>query len=101
MAAGEAALNPLFERLQPYPFARYKDLLGQVAPPDDLPLIDLSIGEPKHGTPELITNALVAKLDGIARYPTTAGSDELRQAVARTGFARGPVCAGPNDPQSV
>lgn len=76
-------MNPLFERLQPYPFARYRALLDEVSPPADLPLIDLSIGEPKHPTPAIITDALVKNLDGLGRYPATAGSPELREAIAR------------------
>ena len=44
--------------------------------------IRLSIGEPQHRTPDLIREALTANLDGLAVYPTTAGLDALREAVA-------------------
>ncbi len=45
--------------------------------------ISLSIGEPKHATPQFIRDALSANLDGLANYPTTAGSDALRNAIAK------------------
>jgi len=44
--------------------------------------IRLSIGEPQHRTPELIREAIASHLDGLAVYPTTAGLDALREAVA-------------------
>ena len=44
--------------------------------------IDLSIGEPKHTTPELILNELQKQLPRAASYPTTRGIDALRQAIA-------------------
>jgi N-succinyldiaminopimelate aminotransferase len=75
-------LNPLLERLQPYPFEKLRALIGGHTPNADLRPINLSIGEPKHPTPALVKNALAANLDGLAVYPATAGSPELRQAIA-------------------
>src|SRR6185503_851623 len=43
---------------------------------------NLSIGEPKHATPALLRDALAASLDGLAVYPATAGTPELRGAIA-------------------
>lgn len=56
-------------------------LLDGVTPPA-LPPIRLSIGEPQHATPALIREALSAHLDGLAVYPSTAGVDRLRAAIA-------------------
>jgi len=79
---GEPALvNPRLAALHPYPFERLRTLLAGVTPPD-LPPIRLSIGEPQHPTPELIREALVSHLDGLAVYPTAAGLDQLREAIA-------------------
>ncbi|MGB7298314.1 MAG: succinyldiaminopimelate transaminase [Burkholderiaceae bacterium] len=75
-------MNPLFERLHPYPFERYRVLLQSASPPDDLAPVDLSIGEPKHPTPAVLRDALVADLDGLGRYPSTAGIPQLREAIA-------------------
>ncbi len=76
-------MNPLLDRLQPYPFERFRALLDAAPVQTDLPLIDLSVGEPKHPTPRIITDALVADLAGIGRYPGTAGSLALREAIAQ------------------
>jgi N-succinyldiaminopimelate aminotransferase len=75
-------LNPLLERLQPYPFEKLRALLAGVTPNPALAPINLSIGEPKHPTPGLVKDALVSHLDGLAAYPATAGLPELRKAVA-------------------
>ncbi|MGE5638691.1 MAG: succinyldiaminopimelate transaminase [Clostridia bacterium] len=75
-------MNPLLGRLQPYPFERMRTLLAGAVPNARLKPIDLSIGEPKHPTPQLIKDALVAALDGLATYPKTAGSPELRKAIS-------------------
>jgi N-succinyldiaminopimelate aminotransferase len=44
--------------------------------------VRLSIGEPQHATPALIRDALTRNLDGLSVYPTTAGSDRLRETIA-------------------
>jgi N-succinyldiaminopimelate aminotransferase len=75
-------LNPLLARLQPYPFEKLRALLAGAAPDAALRPINLSIGEPKHPTPRLVRDALAAALDGLAAYPATAGTPELRRAIA-------------------
>ena len=76
-------LNPLLERLQPYPFERLRQLFSGVNPPAGLRPISLGIGEPKHPTPEFIKTALTAALDtGLTGYPATAGEPRLRAACA-------------------
>jgi len=87
-------MNPGLRDLKPYPFERLAELRARVAPPADRPLINLSIGEPQHATPAAITAALVAALDGTARYPATRGLPELRRAIVdwagrRYGLAPG------------
>ena len=75
-------MNPLLARLQPYPFEKLRALMAGVTPPAKLAPINLSIGEPKHPTPALVKDALAASLDGLASYPATAGTPELRQAIS-------------------
>lgn len=75
-------MNPLLAKLQPYPFEKLRALIAGNVPPAKLSPINLSIGEPKHPTPALVKDALAASLDGLASYPATAGTPELRQAVA-------------------
>jgi N-succinyldiaminopimelate aminotransferase len=75
-------LNPLLGRLQPYPFEKLRALLAGVTPNPALRPINLSIGEPKHATPELVKAALAGALDGLSAYPATAGTVALREAIA-------------------
>jgi N-succinyldiaminopimelate aminotransferase len=75
-------LNPLLNKLQPYPFERLRALLAGVEPNPALAPVNLSIGEPKHPTPPVVTEALTGALTGLASYPATAGSDALREAIA-------------------
>ena len=75
-------MNPKLNDLQPYPFERLKQLFAGVQPEAQLRPISLGIGEPKHATPQLIKDALVTALDGLAVYPATAGEPALRQACA-------------------
>jgi N-succinyldiaminopimelate aminotransferase len=75
-------MNPDLLLLQPYPFQKLARLFGEVTPNAALKPISLHIGEPKHTTPQFIKDALVASLDGLAKYPTTSGSDELRASIA-------------------
>lgn len=75
-------MNPRLGLLQPYPFERLRKLLAGVPPPAGLSPIALSLGEPQHPTPQLIKDALVANLAGLARYPLTLGLPELRAALA-------------------
>lgn len=77
-----ARLNPLLEKLQPYPFEKLRALLAGVTPNPKLKPINLSIGEPKHPTPALVKDALAGALDGLASYPLTAGLPALREAIA-------------------
>jgi len=74
---------PGFELLQPYPFQKFSKILATIKPNESLRQIRLSIGEPQHPTPALIKDALAASLDGLARYPATLGTPELREAISQ------------------
>jgi N-succinyldiaminopimelate aminotransferase len=75
-------MNPDLAHLHPYPFEKLAQLKAGCTPPSNLPHIALSIGEPKYPTPGFITEAVIEHLHGLSNYPTTAGSIELRQAIA-------------------
>jgi N-succinyldiaminopimelate aminotransferase len=76
-------MNPLLQRLQPYPFERLRALTAGITPNASKPPVNLSIGEPKHPTPQLVLAALArGAANGLANYPTTAGSFALREAIA-------------------
>jgi N-succinyldiaminopimelate aminotransferase len=75
-------VNPRLSRLQPYPFERLRALFAGVVPDPAFTPINLSIGEPRHPTPPLIVDALVAGLGTLSNYPTTIGAPALREAIA-------------------
>ncbi len=75
-------MNPNLDRLHPYPFEKLNQLKQGITPAQNKTHIALSIGEPKHGTPELINIAVTRHLDGLAKYPTTKGIPELRFAIS-------------------
>ncbi len=75
-------MNPLLQKLQPYPFERLRQLFAGVTPPANLRPISLGIGEPKHPTPAFIEKALMENLAGLAVYPATGGEPALKQAGA-------------------
>lgn len=76
-------MNNALQQLQPYPFEKLRALLGTVTPNPDKRPIALSIGEPKHKSPEFVAKALADNLDQMAVYPTTAGIPALREAIAQ------------------
>ena len=78
-----SAINPLLGSLQPYPFERLRALTRQITPNPAFKPISLGIGEPKHPTPAVVTDALIANLKGLASYPATAGEPALRTAIAQ------------------
>ena len=75
-------MNQNLNLLQPYPFQRLRDLFKGTTPNPAYVPINLSIGEPKHATPQLIKDALVDNLAGLANYPTTIGALTLREAIS-------------------
>ncbi len=75
-------MNPLLQRLQPYPFERLRQLHADITPNPAYAPISLGIGEPRHATPQLIKDALSGSLSGLASYPATLGEPALRQTLA-------------------
>lgn len=74
-------MNPRLQRLEPYPFERLRALFAGITPPPLSP-VRWSIGEPQHPTPALIREALTTHLNGLSTYPTTAGLEGSREAIA-------------------
>ncbi|MBS3804960.1 MAG: succinyldiaminopimelate transaminase [Oleiphilaceae bacterium] len=75
-------MNPNLSRLHPYPFEKLGQLKAGVKPPEGLSSIALGIGEPKHPSPPFVKQVIADNLDRLANYPTTRGTDELREAIA-------------------
>jgi N-succinyldiaminopimelate aminotransferase len=75
-------MNPGLDHLHPYPFEKLAVLKAGAEPPAALSHIALSIGEPKHATPHLVTEAVIEHLHQLAVYPATRGMPELREAIS-------------------
>ena len=74
-------MNPDLKKLQPYPFEKLAKLKAEAKLTANVKHIALSIGEPKHPTPDFIIKEMVAQVSTLANYPTTKGTAELRQTI--------------------
>ena len=89
-------MNPLLDRLHPYPFERLRELTADIKPNADFAPISLGIGEPRHPAPAFIAQAIQDAMPQLAGYPPTAGGMPLREAIAgwlqrRYGLALNPA----------
>ncbi len=75
-------MTPSLSLLQPYPFERLAKIKQAFQSESGKSPIDLSIGEPKHPTPQFIKDELVNRLDTVGSYPTTKGHALLRTAIS-------------------
>ncbi|MFF7708059.1 succinyldiaminopimelate transaminase [Pseudomonas sp. NPDC007930] len=91
-------MNDALNQLQPYPFEKLRKLLAGAEHSGGLRHIALSIGEPKHASPEFVAQALRDNLAQMAVYPTTAGLPALREAIAGWCERRFGVAPGLLDP---
>ncbi|MFI8479726.1 succinyldiaminopimelate transaminase [Pseudomonas sp. NPDC078700] len=91
-------MNDALNQLQPYPFEKLRALLGSVTPNPEKKAIALSIGEPKHRSPDFVAKALSDNLEQLAVYPTTLGIAALREAIAKWASQRFSLPAGALDP---
>jgi N-succinyldiaminopimelate aminotransferase len=89
-------VNPDLFRLQPYPFEKLASLKAGLIPPADKAPIVLSLGEPRHNAPSFLVEQVITHLHGVSTYPTTRGTEALRQSISdwlirRFGLARDAV----------
>ncbi|WP_428239927.1 succinyldiaminopimelate transaminase [Gynuella sp.] len=75
-------MNTHLAALQPYPFEKLSELKTGITPPAGVNHIALSIGEPKHESPQLVIDALRNSLSLLETYPSTRGTAELRETIA-------------------
>jgi N-succinyldiaminopimelate aminotransferase len=75
-------LNPRLEALSDYAFRRLALLLERIEPAHDRAPIDLSIGQPMHPVPGLLSETLHAHDHLWGRYPPVGGTPEFRAAAA-------------------
>lgn len=79
-------------RLIQSPFARLRSLLEGIEP--GRPPIDMTIGEPRHGIPDLLAGALQAEFGGYGKYPPVQGTPELLGAIGAWIERRYPLLRG-------
>jgi len=73
--------NPRLDGLSDYAFRRLAALLEPVTPAAGLDAIDLSIGQPLHATPAILTETMAENGHLWHRYPPVVGSADYRAAV--------------------
>jgi aspartate/methionine/tyrosine aminotransferase len=78
------------------PFARLRALLDGAEP--GAPVIDMTIGEPRHGMPAFLNARLEEAAAGYAKYPPSAGTAELREAIAAWLARRYPAIGAQIEP---
>ena len=91
-------LNPQIDDLSDYPFESLRALLNPVTPRVNDPPIVMSLGEPQHQPPALLTETLAAHAGEWNKYPPMAGTPELRQAIAAWLTRRYGLGGGAIDP---
>ncbi|WP_298146464.1 succinyldiaminopimelate transaminase [uncultured Acinetobacter sp.] len=74
-------MNAQLSLLHPYPFEKLNQLFADIQPAN-LPLIALSMGEPKHPAPAFVKQAIVEHFEHLSTYPNSKGLPELRQSIA-------------------
>lgn len=91
-------MNPNLDRLHPYPFEKLARLKANIQAPDHLTPISLGIGEPQHPAPAFVKQVIADHLAMLSNYPTTRGTDALREAMADWASRRFQLAPGSLDP---
>ncbi len=74
-------LNPVLEDLPAYPLARMDERRRELEE-KGAALFDFGTGDPREPTDERIRQALIDGVPKVSRYPSAAGTKELREAFA-------------------
>jgi len=86
--------NPVLTSLGTYPMAPLQEKARAMRAAGET-LTDFSLGDPREPTPPFIPEALKAAVPEVSQYPTTAGTLELRTAVAAYVHRRFGVAVDP------
>ncbi|HMA70314.1 MAG TPA: aminotransferase class I/II-fold pyridoxal phosphate-dependent enzyme [Xanthobacteraceae bacterium] len=68
------------------PFVRLAELITDTPP--GRPVIDLGVGEPKHGVPPFVATVMAAHINEFGRYPRNEGTPQFRHEVAEWAARR-------------
>ncbi|MDD9893850.1 MAG: succinyldiaminopimelate transaminase [Gammaproteobacteria bacterium] len=76
-------MHPSINELHPYPFQKLEKLLAEKPWAGEGDPIRLTIGEPRHAPPQFVLDVWQQALPQVAKYPTTIGTPELRNAISQ------------------
>lgn len=79
-AERELAFPPVRKTDTRSPFVRLAELIAGVQP--GMPVIDLGIGEPKHGVPAFVASVMAEHIGAFGQYPRNEGTLPFREAAA-------------------
>ena len=74
--------NPSLDTLTDYPFDKLRSLLKDIEPPRNQTQIIMSLGEPQHPAPKIISETVNKYQDYWTQYPPIAGTPDLLQAIS-------------------
>ncbi len=83
-----------FSNLPAYAFPRLRELLDPHAPGG--PVVNMTIGEPKHAFPDWVPQVLAENVGGFSVYPPNEGTPELLQNISDWIARRYDVSVGPD-----
>ena len=83
-----------FSELPAYAFPRLRALLAGVEPGG--PVIDMTIGEPRHAMPDFVAEVMAAAVPTLAKYPKNEGTEDLLTAISGWIDRRYDVTLGPD-----
>jgi N-succinyldiaminopimelate aminotransferase len=81
------------------PFVRLAELMADSKP--GKPVIDLGVGEPKHGVPAFVAPVMAAHINEFGRYPRNEGSPQFRRAAAEWAARRYKLARVPDPDREV
>ena len=81
------------------PFVRLAELIADIKP--GKPVIDLGVGEPKHGVPPFVASVLAAHIADFGRYPRNEGIPQFRRAAAEWAARRYQLARVPDPDREV
>ena len=87
-------LNPSHAIFDRNMFVQLEALLDPIVPPSDLPVIDMSIGEPQQPPATLLTKSVSRYNEEWQFYPKATGSPQFTKAVETYIAQRWPKAAG-------
>jgi N-succinyldiaminopimelate aminotransferase len=81
------------------PFVRLAELIADSKP--GKPVIDLGVGEPKHGVPAFVAPVMAAHINEFGRYPRNEGTPQFRRAAAEWAARRYKLARVPDPDREV